>query len=105
MSQITGRIDIIIGCMFSGKSTEMIRLVKKYKVINKNIIVINHNIDNRYGTSVISTHNLDKINCVSLSQIVDIKNHKDFDTSDVIFIEEAQFFNDLYDFCIEERGV
>ena len=37
-----GRLDIIIGSMFSGKSTEIIRLINRYKVLNKNILILNH---------------------------------------------------------------
>ena len=37
----SGRIDIIIGSMFSGKSTELIRRINRYKVLSKKILVIN----------------------------------------------------------------
>ena len=36
-----GKIDIIMGCMFSGKSTELIRLVNRYKILEKNMLIIN----------------------------------------------------------------
>ena len=44
----TGRIDIIMGCMFSGKSTEIIRLVNRYKALDNKILTINHISDSRY---------------------------------------------------------
>ena len=41
-SNIQGRVDIVLGCMFSGKSTELLRRTNTYKAIGKNIILINH---------------------------------------------------------------
>ena len=37
------RIEIILGCMYSGKSTELLRLTKRYQAIGKNILLINQN--------------------------------------------------------------
>ena len=36
----SGRIDLITGCMFSGKSTEIIRLINRYKALDKQILII-----------------------------------------------------------------
>ena len=67
MSDKSGSINLIIGCMFSGKSTETIRLIRRYQNIKgKNILVINHEIDNRYGESVISSHDKVQLKCISL---------------------------------------
>ena len=94
-----GSNDIIIGCMFSGKSTEIIRLIKRYQNIpSKRLLIINHSSDIRYGKSVISTHNKEQISCKSLSYLSVIKEKEDYKNSNVIFIEEGQFFKDLYDF-------
>jgi len=87
--------------MFSGKSTEMIRLINRTQIINKKTIIVNSDKDNRYGESVISTHNLDQVNCLSVSRLNDLYEHKDFKDTNVIFIEEAQFFDDLYSFCVD----
>ena len=100
-----GSLDIYMGCMFSGKSTELQRRVKRLKVINAPYMIINHNIDNRYGQSVVSTHDLSKIECISLENLNDItKNdiyNKKYNESKYIFIEEAQFFRDLYNFVVK----
>ena len=98
MEMKTGYINLIIGCMFSGKSTEVIRLARKYKSINKNVLIINHSSDTRYGNGIISSHDQEKLNAVALSEITDIINTPDYTNADVIIIEEAQFFNDLFDF-------
>ncbi len=95
---MTGKLDLIIGCMFSGKSTELIRRINREQITNEKILIVNHVIDSRYGDNIISTH--DRGNKVAmcidyLGKLWNIKNYKD---SDVIFIEEAQFFPDLFDF-------
>jgi len=40
-------MDIILGCMFSGKSTEMLRRVSRYKAIGKKCLIINSALDTR----------------------------------------------------------
>ena len=100
----SGRIDIIIGSMFSGKSTELIRRINRYKVLNKSILVINHKLDKRYSENSISTHSNMNLECISLDNLEDIKLNqtyiKEYDVCDVLVIEEAQFFKDLYDFVV-----
>lgn len=93
-----GRIDIIMGSMFSGKSTEIIRLINQYKVLKKNIMVLNHSLDNRYQESSISTHSNISLDCISISSFDEIQLEL-YKLSEVIFVEEAQFFGGLFDFC------
>ena len=93
-------IDIILGCMFSGKSTEMIRRYNQYKAINKNILLINHLCDTRYGKNIVSSHNKVKIDCTSCKELLPLIDTELFTASEIIMIEEAQFFPDLYKFCI-----
>ena len=50
---MSGYLELIIGPMYAGKSTELIRIINRYKCLNKNIIVINHSFNNRYGSLVI----------------------------------------------------
>ena len=47
--------------MYSGKSTEMIRLLGRYKQISKSILAINHSLDDRYDKNKIVTHNQQKM--------------------------------------------
>lgn len=95
-----GRIDIITGCMFSGKSTECIRLINRYKALGKRILAVNHSLDIRYNKNAISTHSNMSINCISIDNLDKlIEDAKyDYKNIDVILIEEAQFFNGLFKF-------
>tara|TARA_B100000427_G_scaffold282420_1_gene254165 strand:- start:368 stop:889 length:522 start_codon:yes stop_codon:yes gene_type:complete len=88
--------------MFSGKSSEIIRQYKRYTSIEKKVLLINHVSDKRYGENVISSHDKVKINCISCEKLNNIyKNNrymKEFMNADIVMIEEAQFFTDLYKF-------
>lgn len=96
----TGKIEIIVGCMFSGKSSELIKIINRYRVLNKKILIVNHTIDKRYNDNSITTHNQITMDCVSIDSLTLLKTDPKFNylESEVIVIEEAQFFNDLYEF-------
>lgn len=97
MNRNSGSIELIIGPMYAGKSTELLKEIRKHKFLNKKILIINHTINVRYGTDKIITH--DKISCddsISLTNLEEIYKHEDFPESDVIIIEELQFFKDAY---------
>lgn len=96
-----GKINIIMGCMFSGKSTEIIRIVNKYKILQKKILLINHSIDNRYSDNKISTHNKIMIDCLSTDNLINIPEQKCYKESDIVIVEEAQFFKDLFKFIVD----
>jgi thymidine kinase len=99
-----GQIHIVIGSMFSGKSTELIRRINRYKVLGKNILVINNKLDKRYSENSISTHSNIKLDCISLDKLSDINENEtysaEYEGCDVVVIEEAQFFKDLYGFVV-----
>ena len=91
------RLEIILGPMFSGKSTELIRRVGRYEAINKNVLLVNHSLDSRTDESV-KTHSNIKKNALKVTNIMDLFP---LDTEiDVIGIDEAQFFSDLKEFIL-----
>lgn len=91
-----GVLKLILGPMYSGKSTELIRIYNKYS-IKKKVLVINHSSDTRYGENKVITHNNNNIYSVSLDNLTQFKNN--IHEYQVILIDEGQFFNDLYEFC------
>lgn len=96
---IKTRIEIILGCMFSGKSTELLRRCNRYKAIGKTILLINHHNDSR-TTNKIKTHNNVTQEAIKLNNLSELfTTHIDLlNNADVIGIDEAQFFNDLHNF-------
>tara|TARA_B100000780_G_scaffold250841_4_gene197177 strand:+ start:1039 stop:1593 length:555 start_codon:yes stop_codon:yes gene_type:complete len=99
-----GYLKLIIGPMFAGKSTEIIRLSNNYKVINKVVLPINHIINSRYESDQIVTHNNCVLDgCIIVESLQDVeKNHTDaFKNADVILIEELQFFKDAFEMIVK----
>ena len=97
------RIEIILGCMYSGKSTELLRRTNRYQAIGKNILLINHTNDIRTGDSV-KTHRNETENALKITNLMDIFITPNQRTAvfkaDVIGIDEAQFFGDLHEFVL-----
>ena len=96
----TGEIHLIIGCMFSGKSTELLKVIKRFKLLNLRILAINHVFDKRYGTNKIISHDKNEESCIQIDKLNSIVDTDSYKESDVIVIEEAHFFEDLYDFVM-----
>lgn len=95
-----GEIHIIIGCMFSGKTSKLLSIIDKFTLLNLNIFAINHVFDTRYGKNKIITHNKREYDCIQSESLMKLIETEDYKASDIIVIEEAHFFNDLYEFVI-----
>ena len=95
-SQI-GQIQIIVGPMFSGKSTELIRRLKRYQIARYECLIVKYAKDLRYDSESIATHDQQTLKAVSTNNLEDLKVN--FDDYDVIGIDEGQFFPDLVNFC------
>ena len=87
----TGELHLIIGCMYSGKSTELLRIINNYRILEEPVLAISHVIDNRYGNCEIISHDNKSFPCIQTGQLYDM----DIDKYKIIIIEEAQFFDDL----------
>ncbi|APG58283.1 thymidine kinase [BeAn 58058 virus] len=92
-----GYIKLILGPMFSGKTTELVRIVKRYKIANYNCCVIKYYNDNRYCEgNIVKTHDGNYINSISTLTLNDIIY--EMNNVDVIGIDEGQFFTDIVEF-------
>jgi thymidine kinase len=92
-------LEVVIGPMFSGKSSYALSYVRRQRAIGKNVLVIKPNIDNRYSNQPeVITHNNERIPCkmwdvnTPLCTICDTNY-------DCFVVEEAQFFKHLSHFC------
>lgn len=95
-------IDVIIGPMFSGKTTELHRRLNICVDAGYKVVYVNSSIDVRADN--LSTHNStlnksDKIRYIKTDSLMDVV--RDCNEGDVIGIDEAQFFPDLLEFCKE----
>ena len=108
-------LEIILGGMYAGKTSRLVEIYKQCKFCNISVAVINHSIDNRYDDNMLSTHDQIKIPCIKTEKLFNVwQENTELDThidlvaridekfvinvSDVILINEGQFFPDLEEF-------
>lgn len=85
--------------MYSGKTQEAIRLCKRYKSIEKKVLIVNHSLDDRYSKELyIVSHDGVKEECLKTDTLLPILEISKYIEADVVIIEEAQFFPDLLEF-------
>jgi thymidine kinase len=95
---MSGRLELIIGGMFSGKSSELIRRLKRYKAINGKILVINSDKDTRSDSNVLQTHDSVVFDCIKVPQLIPLIESQKYKDATIIGIDEAQFFPHLVTF-------
>lgn len=98
-----GRIEIVTGCMFSGKTQELIHRSQRAEISGKNVLGFKPEIDDRYNKDKISSHTGVKIDAVTINSEDDVcEQVMDFvsqyeqqnDNIDVIMIDEVNLFSD-----------
>jgi len=108
--KLKGYLELIIGPMYSGKTSKLLEIYKQCKLCDITVCVVNHSLDNRYHDSMLSSHDKIMIPCMNIDNLSDLwfvndelnsdKNqhsgYKLIRNSDVILINEGQFFNNLY---------
>ena len=99
-SNSAGYLELIIGPMYSGKTSKLLEIYKQCKFCNISVTVINHTIDNRYDDTMVSSHDKIMAPCLQAKNLNDIWNDE-LKNSDVILINEGQFFPDLYEMVVE----
>eukprot|EP00753_Platysulcus_tardus_P017368 PLAT6384.2.p1 GENE.PLAT6384.2~~PLAT6384.2.p1 ORF type:complete len:310 (-),score=79.44 PLAT6384.2:29-865(-) len=95
---LRGELQLIVGPMFSGKSTELLRRLRRYMHAEKECLVVKYLADKRYHDTDLATHDLQRMEarpCSELSELGD-----DYLHYDVIGIDEGQFFPDVSGRCL-----
>lgn len=87
-----GTVEVITGCMFAGKTEELIRRVNVLRYAHKNIIVFKPKVDDRYSTEAVVSHSGNKIDSIDITDPKEILDHVTKD-HDVVAIDEVQFFD------------
>lgn len=88
-----GYIEVITGCMFAGKTEELIRRINVLKFAHKNIIVFKPAVDNRYSDSKVVSHAGTSVQSVVVDKATDILKYVTKE-ADVVAIDEVQFFDE-----------
>ncbi|MBE0069746.1 thymidine kinase [Thermoanaerobacterium thermosaccharolyticum] len=87
-----GYIEVITGPMFSGKSEELIRRIKRAKIAKQKVQVFKPAIDDRYSIDKVVSHNGDNMHAISIVKASEILTYAEEDT-DVFAIDEVQFLD------------
>ena len=105
-------LELIMGPMFAGKSSELQSIVKRRAAIGQTVLVIKHSIDVRYltmsdvGAEVIN-HDKHRCSAIACDLLCNLIGRDYFQKADLIIIDEGQFFDDLVEFTlkvVEELG-
>lgn len=95
---MSGNLELILGPMFSGKTTELIRRVERHQIAKRKCVIVKHSIDTRYSSDRVVTHSgQEKLSTFVQSTLGSILHC--LAAYDVIAIDEGQFFPDVVEAC------
>jgi thymidine kinase len=89
--QKTGWIEVIAGCMFSGKTEELIRRIRRAQIARQQVAIFKPGIDDRYSADHIVSHSEARLQSVSVENAADILRLAG--DAQVVGIDEGQFFD------------
>ncbi len=95
-----GWIEVVCGCMFSGKTEELIRRLKRAKIANQKVAIFKPQLDTRYDEVKIVSHDENSIPSTPVKQASDILSM--VNDMEVVGIDEAQFFDMMLPQVCEE---
>jgi len=96
-----GKIAVVCGSMFAGKSEELIRLARRALYARKRVQVFKPSVDDRYDQTMVVSHMGVKHEAVPVANVAELRKKIEPDVH-VVLIEEAQFFDDsLADLAVE----
>jgi len=98
MPKDTGWIEVITGCMFSGKTEELIRRLRRAQIAKQKVKIFKPLIDTRYSNKSIVSHNEQSLPSILIKDINKVLTQSD--DAQVVAIDEAQFFSeDITNVC------
>ena len=102
-----GTLEVISGCMFAGKTEELIRRINVLQFAKQKVMVFKPRIDNRYSDTKVASHAGSMVDSILIDKASDIMNYVD-ETVDVVAIDEVQFLDaDVVEVCdiLADRGI
>lgn len=118
MKKVTkyGKLEVICGPMWSGKSSELLKRLRKHLIIKKECVLIIPDIETRYGEKTLCTHDKEtpkesenltkkvvkkdvKGITITWNHLIDYEELSIHLSTDVVFIDEGQFFPNLINIC------
>jgi thymidine kinase len=90
---LPGFIEVITGSMFSGKTEELLRRIKRAQIARQKVQVFKPSIDDRYSATHVQSHDSSKVLSLPIKEAHEILNQLNQNTR-VVGIDEVQFFDD-----------
>ena len=103
MATHAGSISLIMGPMFSGKTTELQRRLRRFEVARKKSLCIKYQADTRYSEEKMSTHDKTEMSALPVSKLADVPASA-LVGIDVIGIDEGSFYPDIVSFCEQQAN-
>lgn len=97
----TYRLELIFGPMWSGKSSELMRRLRRYKIFRK-VIAVNTKKDMRYGDQGIITHDTQTMHSIRVNSLEELIENQEYRDADVIGIDEGNFFPEIATFIVKQ---
>lgn len=89
----SGRVEVICGCMFSGKTEELIRRVRRARIARQKVQVFRPRLDTRYGQGRVTSHAGQDFEAMEIEGSGSMRDFLSSETT-VVAIDEAQFFDE-----------
>jgi thymidine kinase len=109
---MAGRLAVISGCMFSGKTQELLRRIDRAEIAGKEVVLIKPYLDDRYAKEKVVAHSgreqkarLLKSGRENLAELKEILNEEELKVADIVAFDEGNFFGeDLFDLVLKLIG-
>jgi len=104
----SGWLEVIAGPMFSGKSEELIRRVKRVLIAGQQVRVFKPRLDDRYDASDVVSHDGERVRAEPVADSAELRQRLEGTSVQVVAVDEAQFFDQGLPDLLEElaeRGV
>jgi thymidine kinase len=92
MRHHSGAVEVIVGSMFSGKTDELIRRLRRATIAKQKVQVFKPAIDKRFAEAKVTSHAGNAFDALPIQSAAQIPDHLDQDTT-VVAVDEAQFFD------------
>ncbi|RNF15765.1 thymidine kinase [Trypanosoma conorhini] len=93
-----GHIELIIGPMFAGKTTELMRRVRRESYAKRSCYIVKHSRDVRYNSACVSSHDMQVLGATAaVAKLCEVGDA--WRAYDVVAVDEGQFFPDIVEFC------
>ena len=93
ISDNNGWVEVVTGSMFSGKTEELLRRIRRATIAKQNVQVFKPKLDHRYGTDKVTSHAGANFTATPVESSTEILEKLD-DKTNVVAVDEAQFFDD-----------